>query len=100
MKKKESTMTATTTLDDKKEEKDMKKNVPDGIPVEAGDRLMTVAEASRWLGCAASTLYLWSETGRIKSVRVGRLRKFRLEDLKDFADHNTEGSNLPGEVKE
>jgi excisionase family DNA binding protein len=46
------------------------------------DRLFDVAEAAAMLGLkSARTLYKWAYAGRIPSVRIGRLLRFRRSDL-------------------
>ncbi len=43
--------------------------------------LVAVEEAAAFLGVQAGTVYLWAETGRIPSYKIGALRRFRLSDL-------------------
>jgi excisionase family DNA binding protein len=43
--------------------------------------LVTVAEAATFLGVQVGTVYLWAETERIPSYKIGNLRRFRLSDL-------------------
>lgn len=43
--------------------------------------LVTVEEAATFLGVQVGTVYLWAETERIPSYKVGNLRRFRLSDL-------------------
>jgi excisionase family DNA binding protein len=43
--------------------------------------LVTVAEAAAFLGVRVGTVYLWAETDRIPSYKIGNLRRFRLSDL-------------------
>ena len=46
------------------------------------DRLLDVSEAAATLGLKSPrTLYKWAYTGRIASVRIGRLLRFRRSDL-------------------
>ncbi len=46
------------------------------------DRLLDVAEASATLGLKSPrTLYKWAYAGRVPSVRIGRLLRFRRSDL-------------------
>lgn len=46
------------------------------------DRLLDVAEAAAALGLKSPrTLYKWAYAGRIPSVRIGRLLRFRRSDL-------------------
>ena len=49
-----------------------------GLP----DRLLDVAEAAATLGLKSPrTLYKWAYAGRIPSIRIGRLLRFRRSDL-------------------
>jgi excisionase family DNA binding protein len=49
-----------------------------GLP----DRLLDVAEAAATLGLKSPrTLYKWAYAGRIPTVRIGRLLRFRRSDL-------------------
>jgi excisionase family DNA binding protein len=50
------------------------------------ENLMTTAEAAKYLGVKTNTVTNWICTGRypLKSIKVGRLRKFRREDLDEF----------------
>lgn len=43
--------------------------------------LVTADEAATFLGVKVGTVYLWAETQRIPSYKVGSLRRFRLSDL-------------------
>lgn len=55
-----------------------------GTPVDSGDRLLTVGDASRLLGVHEATIRRWSDKGLIPSFRVDvgrRDRKFRISDL-------------------
>ncbi len=46
------------------------------------DRLLDVAEAAATLGLKSPrTMYKWAYAGRIPSVRIGRLLRFRRSDL-------------------
>ena len=45
------------------------------------DGLLTVEEASNLLQIKAMTLYTWALQGRIKSLKLGRCRRFRRSDI-------------------
>jgi excisionase family DNA binding protein len=55
-------------------------------------RLLSADELARELGVGRTTAYalLWS--GQIPSIKIGRLRKVRREDVQAFIDANTEYS--------
>lgn len=44
-------------------------------------RLLTVKEAAEFVGCHANTIYLAAQSGQLRPHRVGRLRRFTVEDL-------------------
>lgn len=46
-----------------------------------GDGLIDVHAAARLLGCSAPTVERLVRDGRIPSIKVGRLRRFRRADL-------------------
>jgi hypothetical protein len=54
--------------------------------------LLTRQEAADVLGLQPNTLAVWQSTKRynLPSVKVGRLRKYRLSDLQAFIQNNAE----------
>ncbi len=49
------------------------------------DRLLDVHEAATLLGLKSPrTLYKWAYAGRIPSVKIGKLLRFRLSDLESL----------------
>jgi len=52
--------------------------------------LLSRAEAARYLGVSVSTLATWACTGRynLPYVRLGRLAKYRAEDLDAFISNS------------
>lgn len=59
--------------------------------------MVTVEEAASFLGIQPGTAYLWAETGRIPSYKVGALRRFRLSDLERHLQSGREGPSLPSQ---
>jgi excisionase family DNA binding protein len=59
---------------------------------EEAKRLLSAEELARELGVGRTTAYalLWS--GQIPSMKIGRLRKVRREDVQAFIDAHTEYS--------
>ena len=55
--------------------------------------LVTVEEAAAFLGVQPGTVYLWAETGRLPSYKIGALRRFRLSDLEAYLESLREGPN-------
>ena len=52
-------------------------------------RLITIKEASEYLGISVNTLYSWVSQKKIDYVKVGRLTKFDLRVLDRYIDNNT-----------
>jgi excisionase family DNA binding protein len=59
------------------------------------DPLVTVEEAATFLGVQPGTVYLWAETGRIPSYKIGTLRRFRLSDLEAHLRAHRQGPEEP-----
>jgi excisionase family DNA binding protein len=61
-------------------------NENDALPAE----LLTVSEVSRLLHVHPNTVRLWSNTGLLKSYRIGyrRDRRFRRQDIDSFFKSN------------
>ncbi|MGQ0630473.1 MAG: excisionase family DNA-binding protein [Sporichthyaceae bacterium] len=49
-----------------------------------GRMLLTVEEAAQAIGVGRSLMYELIATGAVRTVRVGRLRRIRPEDLRDY----------------
>ena len=52
-------------------------------------RLITIKEASEYLGISVNTLYSWVSQKKIDYVKIGRLTKFDLRVLDRYIDNNT-----------
>ena len=52
-------------------------------------RLLTVKEASNYLGISANTLYSWVSQKKIDYVKMGRLTKFDIRVLDKYIENNT-----------
>ncbi len=52
-------------------------------------RLITVIEASAYLGISVNTLYSWVSQKKIEYVKIGRLTKFDLRVIDKFIENNT-----------
>jgi excisionase family DNA binding protein len=55
------------------------------------EQLVTVEEAASFLGVQTGTVYLWAETGRVPSYKIGALRRFRISDLEDHLRAHRQG---------
>ena len=45
-------------------------------------------QAAAYLGCTPNTLRVWVSQGKVPSVRLGRLRRYRKKDLDDFLEQH------------
>ncbi|MBX3235005.1 MAG: helix-turn-helix domain-containing protein [Nitrospiraceae bacterium] len=52
-------------------------------------RLLTLVEASEYLGISKLTLYGWVSARKLRFVKVGRLVKFRQQDLDSWIAQHT-----------
>ncbi len=52
-------------------------------------RLLTMDEASEYLGISKLTLYGWVSARKIRFVKIGRLVKFKQQDLDQWIDGHT-----------
>tara|TARA_Y100000031_G_scaffold107966_1_gene118829 strand:- start:743 stop:934 length:192 start_codon:yes stop_codon:yes gene_type:complete len=51
-------------------------------------RLLTFEETKELLGIKSSTLYAWVNMRKIKHIKLGRLLKFRQDDIKEFIERS------------
>lgn len=54
-----------------------------------GNRLLTTNEAAAYLGISRLTLYGWISARKIDHIKVGRLVKFKQDQLDKWMDQNT-----------
>jgi excisionase family DNA binding protein len=61
--------------------------------IESGKRLLSRKQAAEYLGISVRALAVWACTGRYRLpfVKVGRLAKYRLDDLEAFIARRTVG---------
>ena len=52
-------------------------------------KLLTMAEASEYLGISKLTLYGWVSARKLGFIKVGRLVKFKQQDLDKWIDEHT-----------
>jgi excisionase family DNA binding protein len=57
-------------------------------------RLLTMEEASEYLGISKLTLYGWVSARKLGFVKVGRLVKFKQPDLDKWIDQHTVKARL------
>jgi excisionase family DNA binding protein len=53
------------------------------------DRLLTAQEVAEMLGVHVNYVYAEAKRGRIPSVPIGRLRRFRIDDIERWLDQNS-----------
>jgi len=51
-------------------------------------KLLTVNEVARALRCSPRSVAAWTASGDLASVKLGRLRRYRSEDVEDFIRRN------------
>jgi|TARA_B100002003_G_scaffold93245_1_gene86994 excisionase family DNA binding protein len=51
-------------------------------------RLLTFEETKELLGIKSSTLYAWVNMRKIKHIKLGRLLKFRQDDIEEFIERS------------
>ncbi len=56
-------------------------------------RLLTFDETRELLGIKPSTLYAWVNMRKIKHIKLGRLLKFRQDDIEEFIERNLRDTN-------
>lgn len=55
------------------------------------NKLITIREASEILSINPFTLYKMAQDERIPSVKIGKLRRFQEDDLKEFIEQSKVG---------
>ncbi len=57
-----------------------------GRPPSRAEPLLRPSEVARLLACSTKTVYAWAASGFLPSVRLGRLVRFRAEDVQQFVE--------------
>lgn len=55
--------------------------IRDSASLQEDDALLTAREAAALLGMSPATMYRWSCYGRVPTVKVGRMLRFRRSEL-------------------
>ena len=63
-------------------------------------KLLTMVEASEYLGVSKLTLYGWVSARKVSFVKVGRLVKFKQEHLDRWIDQHTVKAGVRLEPRE
>ena len=50
------------------------------------DQLMSIKELAHYLKVNVTTIYLWSNRGKIPAIRVGNLWRYRRSDIEEWLD--------------
>lgn len=45
------------------------------------NKLLAVTEAAKLIGVSAGTLRKWDNTGKFKAIRLGKHRRYQLDDI-------------------
>lgn len=66
---------------------------------ELDDRLMTVPEVAKHFNCSHQTVWRMINTGVLKSLKLGRNRRVRLSDLREYVNSKVDdNSRMPDDV--
>jgi hypothetical protein len=71
------------------------------ISIKAETKLLSRTAAANYLGIATHTLAVWQCTARynLPCVKIGRLAKYRKEDLDNFIQRRTTGVDQEGGIR-
>lgn len=60
------------------------------------EKLLTVEETSRFLSINVMSVYRLARKGVIPSLRIGKMRRFRVEDIEKFIEEQVAGIKKEG----
>jgi excisionase family DNA binding protein len=72
------------------EKPSLERNRGSGGMLHDDDWLLTPHLVAELLACSAKVVYAWAARGLLPSVRLGRLVRFRLSDVRDFVARHTD----------
>ena len=55
------------------------------------DALMDIRQVAAFLQINESTVYSWAQKGRLPGIKMGRIWRFRREDIETWLDRNMRG---------
>jgi excisionase family DNA binding protein len=53
--------------------------------------LMDIKQVATYLQINEATAYSWAQSGRLPGIKIGRIWRFRREDLEAWLDDNMQG---------
>jgi excisionase family DNA binding protein len=59
-------------------------------PAHRSEPLLRPTEVARLLACSSKTVYAWAASGVLPCVRLGRLVRFRADDVRQFVEAHAE----------
>ena len=71
--------------------------MPEEIKNPAGEVLWKVTELSHYLNCTDRTIYGWIQSGRIPTVKIGKLRRIRESVVRELVKDDA-GATHPHEL--
>jgi excisionase family DNA binding protein len=60
---------------------------------DSAEPLLKPEAVARLLACSPKTVYVWAASGLLPSVRLGRLVRFRLADVRRFIEAHAEAGD-------
>ena len=67
--------------------------------MDSQDKLLTVEEVAAFLRVKPTTVYVWAKNGKIPANKIGRLWRFRLDEIKEWLNSGTTQSGVPHRLK-
>ena len=55
------------------------------------DTLMDIKQVASYLQINEATAYSWAQKGRLPGIKIGRIWRFRREDIEAWLDRNMRG---------
>jgi excisionase family DNA binding protein len=62
------------------------------------ESLMDIRQIAAYLQINEATAYNWAQEGKLPGIKLGRVWRFRREDIEAWLDENMQGPR-PGEVE-
>ena len=64
------------------------------LKIVANNELMTVSEAGQYLKVSKDTIYHWTFKKMLPVIKLGRLSRYRKQDLDNFINQGLKGANV------